>query len=172
MKWKSRRTFVLAVALLMAVLVIPAFWGDVAADSNAKSNLVGTWRLHMTPKDCQTGVASPPSFDFRVTFTRGGTLTEVMNAPAFAPGQRTTGLGVWSREHRNTYKSVSEAFILADVNPVIRRGSQRLAWDIEVDGNQATIESLGQFLDINGNVLANTCATATATRFEEPQDED
>jgi hypothetical protein len=37
----------------------------------------------------------------------------------------------------------------------------------EVDGDQATIDATSQFLDINGNVLANTCANGTGTRFED-----
>ena len=173
MNSKFHWAFAVVVALIIAVLVIPTFWGVVAAraDSNVKNSLVGTWRVHMTPRNCQTGVAMPP-FDFLVSFARGGTLSEVTNSPAFAPGQRTTGFGIWSREHRNTYKSVSEAFILADVNPVIPRGSQRLSWDLEVYGDQATIESSGQFLDVNGNLAAESCASGTASRFEGADDEE
>jgi len=40
-----------------------------------------------------------------------------------------------------------------------------------VDGDQAKIASAGQFLDFNGNVLANTCADGKATRFEDLRDE-
>jgi hypothetical protein len=45
-------------------------------------------------------------------------------------------------------------------------------WDIEVDGDQATIEASSQFFDTNGNPLAVTCASAVGTRFEDVQDED
>jgi hypothetical protein len=55
---------------------------------------------------------------------------------------------------------------------VIKRGSQRLAWDIVVDNDLASIEAGGQFVDIDGNLLAATCASGTATRFEGEQDED
>jgi len=94
-----------------------------------------------------------------------------MNSPAFLPGQRTTGLGVWSHTHGNTYKTLWEAFILVD-SPGLQRGRQRLKWDFKVDGDQATIDATSQFLDINGNALANTCANGTATRFADVQSED
>ena len=113
-------------------------------------------------------------FDVLLSFHRGGTLTEVMNAQAFLPGQRTPGLGVWSHARSKTYKAVWDAFILFDspTTPGLKRGMQRLMWDIEVDGDQAVIEASSQFLDTNGNVLAATCASGTGARLGQPEDED
>ena len=95
-----------------------------------------------------------------------------MNSQAFLPGQRTTGLGVWNHTHGNTYKAVWDAFILFDSPTTFKRGVQRLMWNFEVDGDQATIEASSQFFDTNGNLLIATCASATGTRFEDLQDED
>jgi hypothetical protein len=101
-----------------------------------------------------------------------------MNAQAFQPGQRTTGLGVWSRTRGNKYNAVWDAFILFDTPPNVpgfpyKRGAQRLVWDINVYGDDATIEATSQFFDTDGNVVASTCASATGTRFEEhAEDED
>jgi len=162
---------VVVVAIVVGAFFQP-FQGDAAPQSSGR--ITGTWRVHMTPRNCQTGAPLPP-FDFLVSFARGGTLTEVINAQAFSPGQRTTGLGLWSHVQSNTYKSVSEAFILFDsptTLPGFKRGSQRLSWDIQVDGNQATIESAGQFLDSDGNLIVPTCASGVGTRFEGAQDED
>ncbi len=130
--------------------------------------------MQLNPTNCQTG-APIPSFAVLLSFARGGTLTEVMNAQAFLPGQRTTGLGVWSHTHGNTYKAVWEAFILFDsptTPPGFKRGVQRLMWDIEVDGDQITIAAASQFFDTNGNPLIVTCASGTGTRFEDVQGED
>jgi len=165
-----RRILSVAVVLIAGAAFLQPFEGDAASRSNQDGSLTGTWRVELNPRNCQTGEPRPP-FSFLLSFAQDGTLTEVMNSPAFQPGQRTTGLGVWSHAHGNTYKTLWEAFILFD-SPGLTRGRQRLKWNFQVDGDQATIDATSQFLDINSNVLGNTCATGTATRFEGSHDED
>ena len=165
-----RRTSSVVVVLVLAGALLQAFGGNAAARSDREGRLQGTWRVQLNPRNCQTG-APIPSFAVLLSFARGGTLTEVMNAQVLLPGQRTTGLGVWSHTHDNAYKAVWDAFILFD-SPVFKRGVQRLMWDFEVDGDQITIDASSQFFDTNGNLLAVTCASGTGTRFEDVQDED
>ena len=161
---------VVVLVLVGAGAFLQPFGESAAAKSNRDSSLAGTWRVEPSPRNCQTGAPIPP-FSFLLSFAQDGTLTEVMNSPAFLPGQRTTGLGVWSHTHGNTYKTLWEAFSLVD-SPGLQRGRQRLKWDFKVDGDQAAIDATSQFLDSNGNVLANTCANGTATRFADAQGED
>ena len=166
----------MVVVLVLVSALLQAFRGNAAARSYREGSLQGTWRVQVNPRNCQTG-APLPSFAVLLSFARGGTLTEVMNSPAFLPGQRSTGLGVWSHTQGNSYKGVWEAFILFDSPPPapFRRGVQRLMWDFEVDGDQLTIAATSQFLDPNGNPFIppiNTCASGTGTRFEDVQDED
>ena len=173
---KLHKTSSVVVVLVLVGALLQTFGGNAAARSNREGRLQGTWRVQLNPTNCQTG-APIPSFAVLLSFARGGTLTEVMNAQAFLPGQRTIGLGVWSHTHGNAYKGVWEAFILFDTPPtspgfLFKRGVQRLMWDFEVHGDQTTIEATSQFLDINGNPLIATCASGTGTRFEELQDED
>jgi len=168
---KLRRTFSVVVVLVLVGALLPPFGGNAAARSDREGKLQGTWRAQVNPRNCQTG-APLPSFAVLLSFARGGTLTEVMNAQAFLPGQRTTGLGVWSHTHGNAYKGVWEAFILFDTPPtspgfLFKRGVQRLMWDFEVDGDQVTIAASSQFFDTIGNPLIMTCASGTGTRFEE-----
>lgn len=113
-----------------------------------------------------------PSFSILLSFAQGGTLTETIDSPLFLPGQRSAGLGVWSHSHGKTYKAIWDGFVQFDspAPGTLKRGVQRLNWDIELDGDQAAFESKSQFLDLNGNVLANTCASGTLTRIEIPQD--
>ena len=170
MNSKLRRASSVVVVLVLVGALVQAFGGDAAARSNREGRLQGTWRVQLNPRNCQTG-APIPSFAVLLSFARGGTLTEVMNAQVLLPGQRTTGLGVWSHTHDNAYKAVWDAFILFD-SPVFKRGVQRLMWDFEVDGDQLTIAASSQFFDTDGNLLAVTCARGTGTRFEELQDED
>jgi len=176
MNSKLRRASSVVVVLVLLGALLQSFGGAAAARSNRENRLRGTWRVQINPRNCQTG-APIPSFAVLLSFARGGTLTEVMNSQAFLPGQRTTGLGVWSHTHDNAYKGVWEAFILFDTPPtspgfLFKRGVQRLMWDFEVHGDQTTIEATSQFLDLNGNPLIDTCASGTGTRLEEPQDED
>jgi hypothetical protein len=152
-------------SMVVALILLQPFPGNAVAGEDRESRLQGTWRVQVNPANCLTG-APLPSFPVLLSFARGGTLTEVMGSPAFQPGQRTAGLGVWSRSHRNAYKAVWDAFILFDAG-VFKRGVQRLMWDFEVDGEQMTFTSSAQFFDINGNPLQLTCASGTGTRFEE-----
>jgi hypothetical protein len=171
---KLRRISSVVIALVLVGAFAQSFVGDAAARSNRENRLQGTWRVQVNPINCQTG-APLPSFSMLLSFHRGGTLTEVMNSPAFLPGQRSAGLGVWSHTRGNAYKGVWDAFILFDSPPPapFKRGVQRLLFDFQVYGDQATIEASSQFLDSNGNLVVSTCASATATRFEDAaEDED
>jgi|SRR5215467_4510806 len=163
---------VLAVSILGCALLRP-FKGDAAARPSGDGNVVGTWRAQLNPTVCQTG-APIPSFSVLLSFAQGGTLTEAINSAAFLPGQRSVGLGAWSHTHGRTYKAIWDGFIQFDSPALggLKRGVQKLNWDFTIDGNQATITATSQILDSNGNVLANTCATGTATRIEVPQDQD
>jgi len=173
MNSKLRRTSSVVVVLVLAGALLQTFGGDAAARSNRGDKLQGTWRVQLNPTNCQTG-APLPSFAVLLSFHRGGTLTEAMNAQAFQPGQRTTGLGVWSHTHDNAYKGVWDAFVLFDSAPPapFKRGVQRLMWDFEVHGDQMTFAASSQFFDTNGARLFATCATGTGTRFEDVGDED
>ncbi|HZU42819.1 MAG TPA: hypothetical protein VE994_09115 [Terriglobales bacterium] len=174
MNSKLRSTSAVVIALVLMGAFAQSFVGDAAAHSNRDGRLQGTWRVQITPTNCQTG-APQPSFPMLLSFHRGGTLTEVIGSPAFLPGQRSIGLGVWSHARGNAYKGVWEGLMLFDspAPGVFKRGVQRLQFDFEVYGDQLTIASTSQFIDINGNVYASTCASGTGTRFEEAaEDED
>ena len=176
MRSNLRRTSAVVVVLAIVSGLLQAFGGNAAARSDREGRLQGTWRVQLNPRNCQTG-APLASFAVLLSFAQGGTLAEVMNSQAFLPGQRTTGLGVWSHTHGDTYKAVWDAFILFDTPPtspgfLFKRGVQRLMWDFEVDAHQMTIAASSQFFDTSGNPLAVTCASGTGTRFEDAQDED
>jgi len=161
-------------ALFLVGTLFQTFVGDATARSNRDNRLQGTWRVQITPTNCQTGAAQPP-FPTLLSFHRGGTLTEVIGSPAFSAGQRSTGLGVWSHTRGNAYRGVWEGQMLFDspAPGVFKRGVQRIVQDYEVYGDQLTITSTGQFVDMSGNVYASTCASGTGTRFEDAaEDED
>ena len=178
-----RRTcsVVVVLVLVLAGALVQPFGGNATAGPNGEGKLQGTWRVQVTPINCQTGAPLPiPSFSALDSYARGGTLTEVVNAAAFLPGQVTPGLGVWSHTQADAYKAVWEVFILFDTPPTVpgfpfKRGVQRLMRDIEVHGDQMTFNGTSQFLDPDGNPFIppmNTCASGTGTRFEDVEDED
>ncbi len=113
-----------------------------------------------------------PSFSALDSYARGGTLTEVVNAAAFLPGQVTPGLGVWSHTQANAYKAVWEVFILFDTPPAVpgfpfKRGVQRLMRDIEVHGDQMTFNA-NQGAGAPNAALSykEECVPITSTRSE------
>src|SRR5580765_4452404 len=99
MNSKLRSTSSAIVGLVLVGPLLQSFGGNAAAQSNREGRLQGTWRVQVNPRNCQTG-APIPSFAVLLSFHRGGTLTEVMNAQAFLTGQG------------NAYKGLWEAFIL------------------------------------------------------------
>jgi len=95
------------IGLVLAGALVQAFWGERNRRAECEGTLQGTWRVQVTPINCQTGAPLPiPSFSALDSYASGGTLTEVVNAAAFLPGQVTPGLGVWSHTQANAYKAV------------------------------------------------------------------
>jgi len=165
--------FVIAVLVLLGTLLPPVWGNTAAAESNTGSKLQGTWQVQINPFICGTDIMLP-AFSALVSYTRGGTLTEVVNAGAFLPGQVTPGLGVWSRTQGGLYKAVWEVFILFDTPSNVpgfpfKRGVQRLTRDIQVFGDYMTVDGSSELLDANGNLLAVTCANGSGTRLSDAQ---
>src|SRR5258707_7725507 len=173
MNSKLRRTSSVVVVLIvvLAGALVQSFGANATAGPNGEGTLQGTWRAQVTPINCQTGAPLPiPSFSALDSYARGGTLTEVVNAAAFLPGQVTPGLGVWSQTQANAYKAVWEVFILFDTPPAVpgfpfKRGVQRLMRDIEVHGDHMTFNGSRQVFHTHGNELAVASPTRPRTRF-------
>src|SRR6202022_2550439 len=119
--------------------------------------------------NCATGAPRPPFWSL-LSFARGGTLTETTSAPAFLPGQRTPGHGVWSSTGENTYSAVSEGFILFDspTNPPgFKTGTQKILQAIVLnDENENHFTSVAsiKFFNADGTTLTG-CAKAAGTRL-------
>jgi len=163
-----KRFYAVAVLALAGVLILPFGRGAVAHSADAdEGKLQGTWHITVTLHNCQTG-APLVSFPSLLTFVRGGEFVEVTSNPAFLPGQRSPGVGTWSRTEAHTFKAVSDAFLYfnSPTNPPgFQRGVQRIIQDIEVNGDQFSAKASTQFFDTNGNLLTTGCATAVGQRF-------
>ena len=162
----------IAVAFVL-VISLTGFSLSAAAGSEGagpKKDLVGTWRVTVTPYDCESD-AEHPSFQSMLSFAEGGILTETSASPAFQPGQRSPGHGIWTAIGNHKYNSLLEAYILftTDPNPPVpgfQRGLQRLTQAVEVNGNQLTTDGSVEFFDAEGNLVLSACAKAVGERME------
>jgi hypothetical protein len=165
----SRLSFMASLALL-SILALATSAVAQSGDHNSDGNIVGTWRVQVTTYNCATGVQNPP-FPAFLTFGAHGTLVETTASPAFAPGQRSPGHGIWSRTGEHTFKAVSDAFLLFTSTPnppapSLQRGTQRITQAIAVDDDQLTSAATVEFFDTAGNVLVTGCASAVGQRFK------
>ena len=136
--------------------------------------LHGTWHVQVQLYNCQTNAPVGKPFASLLAFADGGTMSETTISPAFAPGQRTSGFGVWSHEGRHIYSAKSVAFLLfttppnPPMSPGFMAGTQTITQNIEFkDGpDQFTSEAKVEFADTTAKVYRSGCATATAQRLE------
>lgn len=165
-----KRFSAVAVLALAGALILPLGRGTLAhSDEGEEGRLQGTWHVTVTLHNCKTG-ASLVSFPSLLTFASGHTLIEVTSSPAFLPGQRTPGLGVWSRTDDHTFSATSDAFILfpsVTTPPGFRRGVQRIIQTIEVNGDDFAANASTKFFDTNGVQYDAGCATAVGKRFQD-----
>jgi hypothetical protein len=132
-------------------------------DSDSHNRLEGAWRLQVTVRDCQTGVALR-TFPALFTFAKGGTLA--VTTAGQLPSLSTTGLGVWRHTEGHTYRAVSEAFVFSPAGAWIQ--THRLTRNIEIgnDGDEFTDTVKLEIFGTTGNLIATGCATSVASRFE------
>ena len=166
MKLSSFRRNISLVSLLSLLLYAGAANAQVAFFP-----ITGTWQANITLVNCQSGVPLGPPFSSFLTFGNDGTLTGDTNNSLFAPSQRSVDHGFWAAHGQGTYSAVSEAFIrfTTDPNPPspgFPQGIQRIAQSITLQGHNAwTSTATVSFLDPNGNLLRQGCATASAQRM-------
>jgi hypothetical protein len=125
--------------------------------------LEGTWRVQVTIRVCQTGVAIR-TFPSLVTFAQGGTMTETTSAAS--PALRGPGHGVWEHTGGRTFSSVFEAFTF---NPAgVWTGTQRVTQTIELEhgSDEFNANASLEIFDANGVLIATGCSTAVGTRLE------
>ena len=180
----SRRT----VALVTVAVALVALSGTQAvADSNEsrRRGLVGVWSVQVTLRNCVTNAPLGPAFNSLVTFHQGGTVSEAAGSLSFAPGQRSPGHGVWTREPGHTFGQSMVALILFEtpanlpgtpgfdpskpVSPGFRAGWQTVTHTITpTDADHITSAGTNAFYATSGAVdpYRTGCSTAVGQRFE------
>ena len=169
----------------LAVALVALSAGPALADSaeSGRRSLVGAWSVQVTLRNCATGAPSGPPFNSLVTFHHGGTVSEAAGSPAFAPGQRGPGHGVWTRKPGHTYGPSMVALVLFDtppnlpctpgfdpslpVSPGFFAGCQTVSHTVTpTDADHLTSAGTNAFYKLNGELYRTGCSTAVAQRFE------
>lgn len=153
-----------AVAVVMGgTAVVVAEQPDAGAQSRARK-LVGTWRVQITLRSCQTGDALRPPFPAMATFAAGGTVTT--SDGGLSPLVRGAGHGAWQRTTGRTFEALTEAFLFTPAGAL--NGTQRIRQSVEIgrdrDEFNATVWS--EVFDAQGALLVTGCATSIGRRME------
>jgi hypothetical protein len=125
--------------------------------------MTGTWNIHMTLRNCQTGAALR-SFSSLASFVDGGTVFEITSG--FSPAQHGPGQGIWRHIEGNTYRATIDAFLFNAEG--VCTGKQRLTQIIEVgdDRNEFKANATNEIFDTDGKLIQTMCATAVGCRLE------
>src|SRR6267142_5856153 len=127
MQWKSISRMIVCGLLVAASSMDPT----ARADNNGSDNgLQGTWRVQLTVRNCQTGVALR-TFPALFTFAKGGTLS--VTTAGQLPALSTTNLGVWRHTDGHAYIAVSESFVFSTAG--VWTQTHRLTRAIEIDND-------------------------------------
>jgi hypothetical protein len=177
-RWGGR--WVVAAGLSAAIAASAG--GVLRASDGGRPRLAGAWMVQVTLRDC-TSSAPMGSFASLVTFHDGGTISEDPSSPAFAPGQRSSGHGTWTRIGARTYRQRMIALITYDtaanlpgsptfdptarITPGFYAGWSTVNHTFQlVDADHAVSAGTNQFVRADGTVYRSGCSTATATRFQ------
>jgi hypothetical protein len=171
MKWNASKTRVvrLGIAAGLVVALVAAARTPLAADAKT---IEGVWIVQVSQRDCATQ-ALRGTFSSLVTFVNGGTMYESPGGVAFAPGQRSTGHGTWTRLGDSTFRQRVVAQILfttppnLPVSPGFEAGWQVIDHTVTLlDPDHATSAGGADFYRSNGELYRSTCSTAVLQRFE------
>jgi hypothetical protein len=189
MNWRTSKALggsrVVAVLGLAGILLTTS-GGILRAHSNDSDDdrgPVGVWAVQVTLRDCATNAALGAPFNSLVTLHRGGTLSESAGSLVFAPGQRPSGHGVWTRQGRHTHQQRMIALILFDtppnlpgtpgfnpsmpVSPGFFAGWQTITHAGRLsDDDHLTSAGTNAFYKSNGELYRTGCSTAIGQRFE------
>ena len=155
--------------LLAALMASTPFIGLVSAQDNLKvknvggGQLVGTWDVQVTIRNCQTGVGLPP-FPSTTTFMFGGTLID--STSRMPQAAKTPGHGVWNHAGGNLYRFKFKSFSFGPTGTFT--GWTIITHEASMDPGGNSYESAGtaEFYDANGVLFMTGCSSTTATRFE------
>jgi hypothetical protein len=171
MKWNRWKTqgprFGIAASLVASLLA--ANEGPLVAQGKT---IEGVWIVQVSQHDCSTQEVRGTFYSL-VTFVDGGTMYESPGGVAFAPGQRSTGHGTWTRLGASEFRQrmVAQILFSTPMNPPVSPGFEA-GWQVidqvvtMSDPNHATSAGGARYYRSNGELYRSTCSTAVLERFE------
>ena len=164
----------LGLPVLLALLAVQVLGGAHAAGAQSSSDadedtLVGTWRVQVTPIDCETKEPTGEPGPALHSYVRGGVVL-VAATPIVEPAPGafvSSGQGIWEQTGERRFRAF---FILFRFNP-----DGTLAGSLEVtnmdtklgkDADTFTVPiSRVNILDVDGKVIATECSTVIGRRL-------
>jgi hypothetical protein len=163
-----KNIFSKTIGIALAILMLTTF-SQISASAQDRDHykgaraLEGVWDIIVTSRNCDTGDVLR-TFPSMQTFMQGGTMVDWGSGTA--PSRRGLGQGVWNHLEGRHFESAFELFRFNADGTLAGKQINHAQIELSDDGETYTTTSGAQVLDVNGNVTANNCATAVATRFE------
>ena len=164
-----KNIFLKTIGAALAIVALAAFVQVlVSAQDNdggykGARGLEGVWDVQVTSRNCETGEAIR-TFPAMQTFAQGGTLSDWGSGNP--PSRRGSGHGIWSNVSGQDFASAFEFFRFNADGTLAGKQISRAQIELSHDGESYTSSNTAQLLDVDGNLTATNCSTATATRFE------
>jgi hypothetical protein len=162
----ANKLSIAAIVMFAAISLAPSAIGQSnngIEQEDDHSTLVGTWRVQVTVRDCQTG-AVQRTFPGLFAFAKGGTLTEATGGQP--PSLFTPGFGVWRHTEGRIYSAVFEAFVFSPAGVWIQTNRYMRTIELDRGANDFTDTIKLEIFDTSGNLIAQGCGTSVARRFE------
>ena len=150
-------------ATLAIVMVLASAYVPAVGQGKAR-RIEGTWRVQITPRNCDTGVPAPITFPGKNTFLSGGSM--IGTGSTTTPYLLSTGHGVWEHTGGRTFINTLEFFAYTQDHVLV--GTQKVTRNIELSesGDEFTSTTMFEIIAPNGNVIGRGCATDVGTRLE------
>ena len=164
--------FVTALAMMAPLIMTVSIASGPSVPREQSPNasertIQGAWRTAVAPRNCQTDAIGPFGIRGLFTFHEGGTMSEFGVAPGSSPALRSSGHGVWQREHGWQDYSLAFTYYRYDATGAFV-GSQKVSATLELgnSGNEFTGKSVVEVFDAYAILTATVCAASVGTRFE------
>lgn len=135
--------------------------GDAVAQAAAADPMEGVWEATITQRDC-TSNAPLATFKGTQVLHRGGTLTDTS---AGAPGARSTGIGIWSKNADGTYAAKFRYYRFNTDGTLAGSNVVTTTRTLSADANSYSGTTRNEVRDPTGAVLSTVCVTDVAARF-------
>lgn len=153
----------LTILVLSTLTQLPLHAQNNRSDSKGARGLEGVWNVQVTRLNCETGEVIGTAIAV-LTYAQGGTMIDW--GTGNPPSRRSVGQGFWEHVSGRNFVSGFQFFRYNADGTLAGKQIVRAQNELSDDGSTLTNVAAAELLDLNGNVIANNCSTAIATRFE------